>query len=264
MNNGKHKSFKSVLWRLKKHPFCSDLSEEQAAEYALELIRKAKLALSFGDEPAYVCVNNYRGAIPNDLIYIKGIRYYTSNDIIDYIKEETPDFIKQADINSFITPGTNFLPVKYSGNIYHSSYHKHGKEYNDVDCNITYTVNNNHIYLSEVCGLLEVSYKSLLMDEEGYPLIPDNQAYEDALYYYILKEHLFGLWTVGKVTDKAYNKIEQEYTWAIGQAGTSMKLSGMDNWETVMTGIRRLIQPQNLSDYGYKELHNREQIKKRF
>lgn len=262
--NGKHKSFKSVLWRAMKHSFCSDLSEEQAAEYALELIRRLNLNFSFGETTKYVCVKNYRADLPHDLIYIRGLRYCTDNNIENYILDTTPDFINENDLNGLIAPSTKWLPVKYSGNIYQSSYHCNGKETGDVDCNITYTINNNYIFLSEQTGLIEISYRNLLLDDEGYPMIPDNQSYEDALYYYILKEHLFGLLAVGKINQNFYNKIEQEYSWAVGQASSSLKLAGMDNWEETMVGIRRLIQPQNFSDYGYKELHNREQIKKTF
>ena len=262
MYNGKHKSFKTVLYRAMKHPFCSDLSEEQAADYALELIRRSNIGFAFGETTEYVSILNYRGRIPDDLIYIRGVRFYTGPDVIQYIQDETPDFISQEDLNGLLTPHTNFLPVKYTGNIYQSSYHCKGKEIGDIDCNITYTINNNYIFLSEECGLVEVSYRNLILDDEGYPMIPDNQAFEDALYYYILKEHLFGLRAVGKVSRDFYEEVKQEYTWAIGQASTSLKLAGMDNWEETMSGIRRLIQPQNLSDYGYKELHNREKIRK--
>lgn len=262
MHNGKYKSFKTVLWRAMRHEFCSDLSEEQAAEYSLELIRRSQLGFVFGDITKYAVVKDYRASIPCDLVYVRGIRYTLDNvDDSIYENDEAPDFVEDR---LAISRLTNWVPVKYTGNIYQSSYHCNGKEPADQDCTVTYTLNNNYIYLSEKCGYVEISYKGLLMDEEGYPLIPDNQAFEDALYYYILKEHLFALNAVGKVTDRFYNKLEQEYSWAIGQASTSLKLAGMDNWEEVMTGVRRLIQDANYSDYGYKELHNREQIKKRF
>lgn len=264
MYNGKHKSFKTVLYRAMKHQFCSDLSEEQAADYALELIRRSNLGFVFGEKPKYIAIRNYRGKIPNDLIYIRGARYYTGPNVKQHIYDTTPDFIDEDILRDLSVPFSEFHPIKYTGNIYQSSYHCNGKEVGDIDCNITYTINNNYIFLSEECGVIELSYRNLILDNEGYPMIPDNQSFEDALYYYILKEHLFGLLAVGKVSQGFYEKIEQEYSWAIGQASNNLKLAGMDHWEETMNGIRRLLQPQNASDYGYKELHNREKIRKTF
>ncbi len=50
MYNGKHISFKRILYRAMRHPNASDLSLEQAAEYAFELIRKLNIYLSLKKE----------------------------------------------------------------------------------------------------------------------------------------------------------------------------------------------------------------------
>lgn len=263
MYNGKHKSFKSVLYRLTKHAFCSDLAEEQAADYALELLRRLQLPFAFKDEPKYINIKSYRAKIPNDLIFINGIRYLISDLPTQIVYDTTPDFIVDQNLISYFSDAnTKWLPVKYTGDIYHSTYHCNGNTTQQYDTDITYTINNNYIFLSTESGVIEVSYRSLILDDEGYPLIPDNQSFEDALYYYILKEHLYGSFIVGKVPKGVYEKIEQDYEWYVGKATNNLKLAGIDHWEETMNGIRRLIQYQNLSDYGYKELYFREKIKK--
>jgi len=263
MHSGKFKSFKSVLWRAMRLPLCSDLSEEQAADYALELIRRLGLTFSYGEGTAFANIRNYRASIPEDLIYIRGVRYLTEEDPLQVTYDTTPDFITDEEGINYLTSRLDWIPVKYTGNIYQSSYHCKGQSFQDLSGDISYTVNNNYMYLSEATGVLEFSYRKILLDDEGYPLIPDNQSFEDAVYYYILKEHLFGLLAVGKVVQSFYNKIEQEYNWAVAQASNKLKLVNTDHWEATMNGIRRLIQPQNFSDSGYKELHRREQIKTR-
>lgn len=265
MYNGKHKSFKSVLWRVLKHEFCSDLSEEQAADYALELLRRLKMPFAFEDCPAFLNIKNYRAKIPNDLIIINGMRLYVGELYALTTYDTTPDFITDENsIQYYLSqPERVWQPIKYTGNIYQSSYHCSGNAGELYETDVTYRLNNNYIYLSVESGILQLSYRKLMVDEEGYPLIPEDQSFEDALYYYIIKEHLFGLMIMGKVSEGAYNKIDQEYTWAIGQATNALKLAGMDHWEATMNGIRRLIQMQNFSDWGYKELHKREQIKKK-
>lgn len=266
MYNGKHISIGRVLYRAMRHPNASDLTEEMAAEYAFELIRKLGIALSYKDDTAYRIIRTNKVKLPNNLIYLRGIRYHVNNqavnDIIEQSKEEDDKFYES--IETYLREYTNWLPVKYTGNIYQSSYHC--EDYLDYPCtgDITYTINNNYVTLSEPEGAIEISYRALVLDDKGLPMIPDNQPFEDCLYYYILKEHFFPLIGVGKISQYFYEKIEQEYAWAAGKAQNSLMLAGMDHWEATMNGIRRLIQYDNFSDYGFSDMHRKERIRKTF
>jgi len=263
MYNGRHVSFKTVLWRAMNQSFCSDLSEEQAADYALELIRRLQIGFSFGDSVEFVNINAFKAMIPNDLVYIRGIRYIKEDFINkDLFLDTTPNFIRETNIVQILTQLPDWIPVKYTGYLYHSAYHCEGQSYpDDVAHDVTYTINNNYINLSEETGIIEVSYKSLLTDDDGFPMIPDDQSFQDALYYYIIKEHLFGLRAMGKITRDFYEEIKQEYAWAVGQAKNNLKLAGMDHWEASMNGIRRLIHDHNQADDGFKNLYSKEQIR---
>lgn len=264
MYSGRHVSFKTVLWRAMNQPFVSDLSEEQAADYALELIRRLQIGFSFGESVEYSNINKFKASIPSDLVFIRGVRYINCNSIPDELRRDTtPDFIKDEGLVGYLNQYPNWLPAKYTGYIYHSDYHCNGQSYpDDQACDITYTLNNNYVNLSEEEGIIQIAYRSLLTDDEGYPMIPDDQSFQDALYYYILKEHLFGLLATGKVSERFYNKLEQEYSWSVGQAQNNLKLAGMDHWESSMNGIRRLIHDHNQADDGFKNLHTKEQIRK--
>lgn len=262
MYNGKTISFKRVLYRAMKHPNAEDLTEEQGAEYAFELIRNLQIAFTFDDTSEYKLIKNNRVEIPDDLIFIKGVRYH--NIPKDYNFGDGQPVVDFADrVETYLSGLVNWLPVKYSGDIYHSSFHCEG--YTNLESNVTdltYTINNNYLYLSTQEGAVEISFRKLITDDDGYPMIPDDQSFENALYYYILKEHFFPLLGIGKISQYFYEKIEQNYDWYVAQTANNLKLGSLDHWETTMTGIRRLIQYQNFSDYGYKELHRRERIKK--
>lgn len=239
MFNGKTKSFQTVLWRVLKNAFMSDISEEQAADYAYELIRRLQMGFLLNQTSDTIEVKNYKGKLPGDLVTLRGVRY--KNNIDD----------------------NYYQSIRYNGDIFASGFHCN--EYNqDVSCDILYTLNDNYIDINRKDGFIEISYYGILLDDDGYPKIPDNQSFEDALYYYIMKEHLFGLLATGKVSERFYNKIEQEYAWAVGQATNSLKLAGMDHWDTAMKGINRLIHDQSMSAGGFKGLHQREMIRKRF
>ncbi len=264
MYNGRHIPIGRVLYRAMRNPHAEDLTGEMAAEYAFELIRLLGIPLSYGDQSVYSEIDNYRVKLPNNLLYIRGIRFKVDSVDPEENEEDTEAEEFFEGLERQLEGRVNWIPVKYTGNIYQSSYHC--EDYLDYECktDITYTINNNYAFLSEPTGAIEISYRGLILDEEGYPMIPDNQPFENALYYYILKEHFFPLVGVGKISQYFYEKLEQEYTWAAGKAQNSLQLAGMEHWEATMNGIRRFIQYQNFSDYGYDELHRREQIKKSF
>lgn len=51
-----------------------------------------------------------------------------------------------------------------------------------------YTLNPNYINTSFEEGTLLISYKSLAVDDNGYPLVPDNQYFKEALFWYCFKK----------------------------------------------------------------------------
>jgi hypothetical protein len=55
---------------------------------------------------------------------------------------------------------------------------------------VTYTVNGEYLLFSEEKGTAIISYKGIAVDEEGYPLVPDNQYYKEALFWYCFKHIL--------------------------------------------------------------------------
>ena len=262
MYSGNHISIGRVLYRAMKHPNASDLTEEMAAEYAFELLRKSGIPLSFADATTYRKIKDNRVSTPKDMIYLRGIRFQVNIEEVDQLDTNDEAFYEK--LETYLSEYVNWVPVKYTGNIYQSSFHC--EDYIDNPCTgeVTYTINNNYITLSEPKGAIEISYRKLILDDNGFPMIPDNQPFEDALYYYILKEHFFPLVGVGKLSQYFYEKIEQEYAWAVGKAQNSLMLANLDHWEATMNGIRRLIQYQNHSDYGFQGLHRREQIRKTY
>lgn len=55
-----------------------------------------------------------------------------------------------------------------------------------------YTVNGNWIKVSFRTGHLFIRYKGLQTDEDGYPLIPDDVSYKEALMWYCTKKLILG------------------------------------------------------------------------
>lgn len=226
----------SILWKVLRHPLASDLTLEQASEFAIEFIRIVGAPLTFIDKVTTpkLELSNYKTLLPENLINIRGIKYSL---------DDTHDGI----------------PMRYATDLYHMSLDE-----NNESCNTEYTyiVQNCVITASKSKGFLEVSYKALATDEFGYPIIPDNESFKMGLEYYIMHRYLEALWSVGKVTDKVFSYYESKRHFYMGQADTSVKLQGMDQLESVMNSVNRLIIASNAFNSGYKNLGEQEYIKR--
>lgn len=52
----------------------------------------------------------------------------------------------------------------------------------------SFSLNPNYILTSFEEGTIKISYKSFPVDEEGFPLVPDNQYFKEALFWYCYRQ----------------------------------------------------------------------------
>jgi hypothetical protein len=55
---------------------------------------------------------------------------------------------------------------------------------------VSYTINGEYVIFSKETGTAYISYRGIAVDGEGYPLVPDNQYYKEALFWYCFKHIL--------------------------------------------------------------------------
>lgn len=242
MHTGQTVSLKQILWQVLSHPLANDLTYDIAAEFAIEGLRLIGAPLIFGDKTTssndpnspHLMVSSHKTLLPSDSLEIKGIRLIQNDEL----------------------PERSAIALRYASDVYHNSALKNTLE------EFTYTLQNGVIYTSFPEGCIEVSYKALITDKDGFPLVPDNQKVKLALEYYILHRYLAPLYDIGKITDKAFGRIEQNYLWYVGAAQNSMVLQGPDHLETIMNGINRIIVNTNLHSQFYKGQGDKEKLKR--
>lgn len=100
-------------------------------------------------------VTNFKGMLPVGLVVVNQLRYKDK-----YIK---------------------YNPSTFKGQVDNSPNHFANTEE-------TYTLNPNFIVTTFEEGEVSISYKAIATDEDGYPLVPDNQYYREALFWYCLKQ----------------------------------------------------------------------------
>ena len=236
MVNGKMVSVGTIIWKVMRNPLTQDISYEQAAEFALEFIKLVNAPLSYSDEVKSLTLNEYKTYLPSNVINIRGVRYTGIDGCQDPIA------------------------MRYATDLYHVN----GDTEDTSDCNkeYTYVVQNCVLIASKKEGYIDISYKAISLDEEGFPLIPDNESYKVGLEYFILHKYIEPLWMMGKIQDKVFNYIEQKRHWYLGQAENSMKLQGIDHLESMMNALNRIIINDQAHENFYKKFGEKQYIKR--
>lgn len=105
-----------------------------------------------------------------------------------------------------------------------------------------------------------MAYEAIGVDQDGYPLIPDNSALTRALELYIKKQVFTILFDLGKITQQVYQNIQQDYAWAVGQAKSSMIMPSIDEMEALTNSLNTLVPRVMGHSSGFKDLGTREFI----
>jgi hypothetical protein len=127
---------------------------------------------------------------------------------------------------------------------------------------ITYSTRGNYIFTSFKDGASVVMfYKAFPVDEEGYPLIPDDTSYKIAVQSYIRMKLDFLLWRKNIIARDVFEYAEREWMWYVGQAKTKaltptydMMESWKNNWLTLMPKINE--QARNFEGVGQSQYIN--------
>lgn len=67
-------------------------------------------------------------------------------------------------------------------------------------------------------GYLKLSYTSVVVDDRGYPMIPDTASYQEAVYWYVVMKLKFVEFMNGKMPENRYNYIHNRWQFYRNQA----------------------------------------------
>lgn len=89
----------------------------------------------------------------------------------------------------------------------------------------TFTIENKNFYTNFKDGTVYLSYHAFPLDEDGYPMIPDNEMIEKCIEYYIKSNIFENLWLNGDAdVERKYAKMEEMYMKHLAQAKYETKL----------------------------------------
>jgi len=113
---------------------------------------------------------------------------------------------------------------------------------------VTFSINDNFITFNKQKGEACIAYKAFPVDDDGFPLIPDNAKYIRFITTYLIWKLDHRLWRAGYISEKVYRESKDEYLWAAGSASSALKMPSVAQWESMKQAFFRLI-PQ-INSYG--------------
>lgn len=226
VNNITYTNIREIASRLLRHPLMVDLTLEAIIQYTVDFIGIVGFPAIYYDKVESVEIKNYRAVLPCDLIAIRQVRDSKNNislrattDTFHLIHDEKKSIMRQE--------GT----FKTQGNIIYTSF-KEGK--------------------------IDIAYRAIPVDKEGYPLIPDNSTFLKALELYIKLEWFSILFDMNKISPVVLQKTQQDYAWRVGQLNTEFTLPSVSEMEAISNMMNQLIPRTNEFRKGFKPLGNRE------
>lgn len=198
-------SVRQILDDLLADDMMKGCSLERVVKYAVEFIKVIGMPPVFDSKVAKVDIKDYRGELPCDFYKV--------------IQVKDPK---------------GFAYISSEG-----SFSNQNKP--DATPAFTYLIKGNVIFTSTKDTSVEVAYYALNVDEEGFPLIPDNGTFSRALELYIQKRYFTTLFNSGKISIQVLHNVQQEYAFYAGQAQSDLIKPDFDQMESIKNMWTELI-----------------------
>lgn len=197
-----------LLDRLIKHPLLKDITLESVISYTADFISIVGLPNTLNEKITTLDIIDHRALLPCDFYNMIQIRY-------------------------------NGRCFKYSSDSFHCNNHH---------SDLIYKIKGNIIHTSLKKGCIEISYRAIMVDDEGFPLLPDNSTFIIALENYIKVKEFNILLDLGKISQQSFHIAQQNYAFSVGQCQTDLIRPSLDQMESLSQMWIRLL-PNNTSSH---------------
>lgn len=119
---------------------------------------------------------------------------------------------------------------------------------------ITYVIAHNYIKTNVRTGYIMMAYQAIPTDCDGYPMIPDEISFKEAIYWYITMKMMYPKWTEGRVRDAVYYDARRSWNYYCKQAYGDALMPNADKLESIKNAWVRLVPEINEHRSGFSTL----------
>ena len=246
-------SIKRVLDELTEHPMLRDLTLEQVIRHTIRFISIHGYPKLYEDKIEDVEIHDFRGLLPCDLVSIiqvkerhTGLCLRSMTDTFVHGLEPKPSHPhKHPDLMNNVRPHDYYLSPEKG-----------------MSEELSFKTQGRIIFTSFPEGIVEVAYKAIPVDENGYPMLIDNENYLAALEAYIKKMVFTVKFDTGEIASNVLQNAKADYAWLAGQLNAEFVLPSVSEMESITRAINTLIPRMREFDHGFQSLGNREWLRK--
>ena len=232
-----------------------------------------------------ISIADYTGVLPSDLYYINQVAVNTTvgaataselTAVLAKIKviedklasDPSQDF--STDLrklnermlvlqNIYLSDSQGSLvPMAYSTDTFPTALHCNDCVNEKAISDDTYFINSGHIKTSFEKGTVCLSYTAFPVDDDCYPMVPDDISFKEALFWYIVKKLI--LRGMRLPIQMQYDMAENQWKYYCSQARNAANYPDIDRMESFMNQWVRLIPEISRADNGFKHLNVRENL----
>ena len=263
---------------------------DDAIEWIGEALEHIGAAPQLCQKQCVLNIKDHKTMMPSDLYYINQVAInnkvsIASSEELDTLTSKVKDLqdqIKDAqangleysdtasvlhDINSrivilenvYFSGDVNMQPLQYGASTFHRSMHCDGCINENINYEETYIVDCDYIKTSFKTGKICISYMAIPIDEDCYPLVPQDISYQEAMFWYVYKKMLLSNPQI-KNNGIDYNFADQKWKYYCTQARNAANFPDIDRMESFMNQWVRLIPQIDSHDLAFENLNTRENL----
>lgn len=123
---------------------------------------------------------------------------------------------------------------------------------------LIYVIHDGWIKTNIDSGYLTIAYQAIPVDTDGYPLVPDDPGFIEALYWYMAMKILYPMWRDGRVRDAVYYDAKSSWNFYCKQAYGNAMMPNLDQLRSIKNSWLRLIPDIHEGDNFYATLGQQE------
>jgi len=261
----------------------SDNWIDDAVEWIGEALEHIGASTQLETKTCLVNIADYKGVLPNDLYYINQVAVNTlvssnTTDELTKLTKQVQDLTTSVEnssgnfnsdlrnLNSRITVLENRIMQDDGLSILEYCTKTFPQNSDCPDCTqdiakpkSCYYVENDRVKTSFLSGIVCLSYKAFPVDDDCYPLVPDDISFKEAMFWYVYKKMLLGNMSPS-ANGIDYLFADQQWKYYCTQARNQANYPDIDRYESFMNQWVRLIPNINRHESGFSNLNTREDI----
>ena len=273
MFNGTYLPIDTVINELREYPFTESLNKRTASHYLVRAIGLMGAVLPLKRQYANVEIKEHKGVLPKNIMYIHGVNNKgnscTNNGIPMIYSSDIYNSVLHSDEARKNCTGTAITTeeqvaqitkfVGEEGEMLLPTW-RIGMSFTELFSSNAYSLNQMAIDTSFPTGWVEIAYDGIAVDDQGYPMIPNDETFKEAFKYYILKALAEPGFLSGTIQKYVYDEIQQKYYAYIGAAANNFNMPSPDQMQSLSNTLIRIIPDSQQYMDGWRKSNNPSRI----